>query len=147
MRLITRTPVGSKSPAPGAPVSKQGGFLTLELALALVASLGSLLVAALLVGCAALGITQPLSLDEQIASAYTTQTAVVQAATAAVSSGTLSSTDATHVLTMAQTSRGLLDAARAAEGTGNTAGASSELALATSALTALQAFVNSQVKK
>lgn len=122
--------------AEAGPSSKQGGwarfwFLSTLLTLAVVC----------LVACAT------LSFDEELASAYTAHTAVVNAATQAVTAGTLSSAQGQQVLTMAQSSRALLDAAKAAETAGNATGASSELQLASSALTALQTFVNAQVKK
>lgn len=115
---------------------KQGGwarwgFLTTLLVLAVVC----------LVACAT------LSFDEELASAYSAHTAVVNAATQAVSTGTLSSAQGQEVLSMAKSSRSLLDAAKAAETAGNASGASNELQLASSALAALQTFVNNQVKK
>lgn len=118
------------------PASKQGGWARLGFLASLL-----VLVVVCLVACAT------LSFDEELASAYTAHTAVVNAATQAVTTGTLSSAQGQQVLTMAQSSRALLDAAKAAETAGNAAGASSELQLASSALTALQTFVNAQVKK
>lgn len=102
-------------------------------------------VVVILVACKSLGLPSTFSFDEQLASAYTAQTAVLTAATTATNSGTLTPDDALKVLSMAQTSRGFLDAARVAETAGNAAGASQELQLATSALSALQTYVNSHI--
>ena len=97
---------------------------------------------AMLASCTMLGITKPLTFDEQLATAYTAHTTVVQAATVAVQAGSLSSAQGDKVSAMANTSRSILDAARAAEVAGNTAGASAQLILATTALTAIQTFLN-----
>jgi hypothetical protein len=69
---------------------------------------------------------------------------VVQAATVAVTNHTITSTEAAQVQTQALSSRALLDAAKAAETAGNTAGANSDLVLATAALGALQQFLNAR---
>lgn len=96
----------------------------------------------LLVGCATLGLAPAQTLNQKIAYAYGTHTAVLQATTGAVAAGKLSSADATQVLKLADDSRVLLDAATSLEASGDTAGATSKLALATTALTALQTFLN-----
>jgi hypothetical protein len=96
----------------------------------------------LLSGCALLGITKPLTFDEQLATAYTAHTTVDQAATVAVQAGSLSSAQGDKVIALSNTARSILDAAKAAEKAGNTAGASAQLILATSALTAIQTFLN-----
>lgn len=103
-----------------------------------------LLIALALPACASLGLTTPKGFDQSLAEAYGVHTAVLSATAVAVSTGALSSSDATQVEQMARTARGFLDAARAAERTGNTAGASNELVLATSALAALQTFLNTK---
>jgi len=97
---------------------------------------------ALLASCTMLGITKPLTFDEQLATAYTAHTTVVQAATVAVQAGSLSSAQGDKVVALSNTSRSILDAARAAESAGNATGASAQLILATSALTAIQTFLN-----
>jgi hypothetical protein len=127
--------------APAAGSGKQGGWASLGFLAALLTLVVMCLMMACLMACAT------LSFDEDLASAYTAHTAVVNAATQAVTAGTLSSTQGQQVLTMAQSSRALLDAAKAAETAGNASGASNELQLASSALSALQTFVNSEVKK
>ena len=107
----------------------------------------ALFILAALTACAALGINGSLSLDEKLAAAQVSETAVVNAATAAVQAGTLSSTNAQHVLDTARTMDGFLAAAKADVGAGNTTSAQSELALATSTLLALQSYVNAQAQK
>jgi hypothetical protein len=95
----------------------------------------------LLAGCAYLGITAPLSTDQKLYAAQGTVTGVVQVATTAVSNGTLPSSKAQPVLTMANAASALIQAGHADVKANNTAGASQELALVTSALTALQTYV------
>lgn len=97
--------------------------------------------ALLLVACAQLGLSSAQTFDQKLAYAYGTHTAVLNAATAAVQSKTLSTTDAEQVLKLADESRALLDGARMA---GDTAAGGSKLALATSVLTQLQAYLNSR---
>ena len=96
----------------------------------------------LLTACASLGLAPAQTLNQKIAYAYGTHTAVLQATTASVSAGKLSSTDASQVLKLADASRTLLDAATSLAATGDTVGANNKLALATTALTALQTFLN-----
>lgn len=96
----------------------------------------------LLAGCAQLGLAPAQTLSQKIAYAYGTHTAVLQATTAAVTAGTLSSSDATSVLKMADGSQALLDSARALAAAGDVNGATNKLALATAALTALQQYLN-----
>src|SRR5450631_2329824 len=91
-----------------------------------------------LTGCQLLGITKPLSFDEQLATAYVSQTAVLNATTTAVNAHSITSAQGQHVLTMAQQSRALLDEAKTLETAGNVTAASTELTLAATALKALQ---------
>lgn len=100
-----------------------------------------------LAGCAQLGLATPKGFDQQLASAYGIHTAVVSATTTALTTGTISSADATQVQTMASTSRTLLDTAKAAEGAGDAAGAQRNLILAMSALQALQTYLNTHGSK
>ena len=100
----------------------------------------------LLSSCATLGLTSPKGFDQQLAVAYSTHTAVVQATTVALTSGAITSIEAQSVQAQTQTSRTLLDTAKSAENVGNTAGASNNLALAVTGLTALQNYLNSQSK-
>lgn len=124
---------------PTAPVAppKQGGY----------ARVGLLALIAALAGCASLGLATPKGFDQQLAEAYGVHTAVVSATATALSAGSISEADAVAIQGMEQNARALLDAAHAAETAGNTAGASSNLALATTALTALQAYINSHGSK
>lgn len=92
--------------------------------------------------CAQLGLTTPQGFDQQLASAYGIHTAVISATTTALTAGSLSSADATQVQTIAVTSRTLLDTAKTAEVAGDTVGAQKNLVLATSALQALQTYLN-----
>ncbi len=98
--------------------------------------------ATLLAGCSSLGLAPAQSLTQKIAYAYATHTAILQATTTAVQSGSLSSTDAEQVLKLADQSKTILDAAVSLSASGDVTGAANKLALATAALTALQAFLN-----
>jgi hypothetical protein len=91
-------------------------------------------------------IPAPKGFDQQLAEAYGLHTAVVQAATVAHHDGTISTAEAVEVEHQAQSSRAMLDAARAIEGT-NTAGATNDLTLATTALTALQSYLRASGAK
>lgn len=103
----------------------------------------AILIALALQACASVGLPTPKGFDQRLATAYGVHTSVVQATTTALTTGSISVTDAEAVQGMEKNARSLLDAAKAAEVAGNASGASSELALATSALTALQAYLNS----
>lgn len=94
-----------------------------------------------LCACSSLGLTAPQSFDERLANAYGVHTAVVQATTVALSTGSISVADAQAVHGMEQNARALLDSAHAIEQS-NPAGASTNLGLALSALTALQTYLN-----
>lgn len=95
-----------------------------------------------LVACGALGLATPKGFDQQLANAYGIHTAVVSATTTALTAGSITSQDAQTMQGMEQNARTLLDSAKAAETAGNTAGAQQNLALAISALTALQSYLN-----
>lgn len=97
-------------------------------------------------GCAALGVAPAQTFNEKLAYGYGTHTAVLQAATAAVTAGSLSSADATKILADADNAKSALDAANAAYAAGDAAGANSKLAIATSLLTAVQAYLNAHKK-
>jgi hypothetical protein len=94
----------------------------------------------LLCSCALFG-GAPASFDSQLATAYAAHTAVVQATTGALKAGTITAAEADKVLALAQTSRSILDAAKAAEAMGNPTSASNELILAANALTAMQQYL------
>ncbi len=95
----------------------------------------------LLTGCAALGLSSAKTFDQKLAYAYGTHTAVLQAAASAVTAKTLSASDGEEVLKLADESRALLDAAKAA---GDTATGGSKLALAATILTQLQTYLNAR---
>ena len=96
-----------------------------------------------LVGCASLGLATPKGFDQQLAAAYGVHTAVVSATATALTAGSISSAEATAVQTQALTARQLLDTAKTLE-TANPTGASNDLTLASSALTAIQQFLNAR---
>lgn len=101
------------------------------------------LVALAIFGCASLGLATPQGLDQQLAEAYGVHTAVVSATATAVTTGTISSTEGALVQTQANIARETLDTAKSIE-TSNPTGASNDLTLATTALTAIQTYLNSQ---
>lgn len=96
--------------------------------------------------CSLLGIQSGLSFDEKLASAYTIHTTVVQTTTSALQAGAIKSADADKVSAMANTSRSILDAAKAAETAGDTTGATSKLQLANDALKAIKAYLATSQK-
>ena len=113
-------------------------LLGLTLALPLVGVLGSL------EGCPSAGVATPQTFNEKLAYGYATHTAILQTATAGVTSGSLTSTDAAKVLADADSVKVGLDAAAAANAAGDVAGANSKLAIALSVLTSIQTFLNSK---
>jgi len=98
----------------------------------------------MLSACAALGLSTPKGFDQQLAEAYGVHTAVVQTADQSVNAGSLSKEDGKRVYQLAQDSRGVLDAAKAAELAGDQAGAQRNLVLALTGLQALQTFLTSK---
>jgi len=96
-------------------------------------------------GCASLGLATPKGFDQNLATAYSVHTAVLQATTTALSAGTISSVEAQAVMTQAMQARTLLDTAHTLE-TANPAGANNDLVLATTALTAIQTYLNARGK-
>lgn len=103
----------------------------------------ALTLCAALAGCSAFGLTSPKGFDQSLAEAYGVHTAVVQATANALNAGSISVADAKAVRGLEQNARALLDTAKAAETAGDAAGAQKNLALAMTALTALQSYVNS----
>jgi hypothetical protein len=106
----------------------------------------SILVALAIFGCAGIGLAAPKGFDQQLAESYGVHTAVLSATATAVTAGSISSTEASLVQSQAMKARQLLDTAKAIEST-NPAGATNDLQLATSALVALQTYLNSQAAK
>ena len=97
-----------------------------------------------LVSCAALGLSQPKSFDEQLANAYGVHTAIASAAATAVTTGAITQAEGNAIETQVIATRELLDASRAIEST-NPSGASTDLTLAVSGLAALQTYLNSKL--
>lgn len=83
----------------------------------------------------------PKSVTEKVAAAYITHTAVINATTNALNAGDITSQDAEHVLKLATDSRQVLDAAAAALQAGDTKTAEAKVALATTVLLELQAYL------
>jgi len=98
----------------------------------------------LIAACAAFAPAK--SFDQQMAYAYGTHTAIVQAATASLTAGSLSATDGDAVLKLALQSRAILDGAKVAAGMGDMTTAQGQLALAINILTELQTFLHSRTK-
>jgi hypothetical protein len=92
--------------------------------------------------CAQLGIAPAQTFNQKLAYAIGVHTAILQATTNSVTSGNLSSSDATAVLKQADTAKTVLDAAAAANAAGDLTGANNKLALATATLTAIQSYLN-----
>lgn len=83
----------------------------------------------------------PKSLDQRMAYAYATHTAVLSAAASSVAAGELSPSDGQQVLALADQSRRILDGARLAAGAGDISQAEGQLRLATSVLLELQRHI------
>jgi hypothetical protein len=101
----------------------------------------------LLCACTSLGLAPAQTFNQKLAYAYGTHTAVLQATTASVTAGSLSSADASYVLKLADDTRTLLDSAATLAAQGDAIGANNKLALATAALTALQTYLNNHKGK
>lgn len=91
-------------------------------------------------GCAQLGLAPAQTLDQKLAYAYGVETGLLNTIATATTAGTLSSTTASKANTLVLTAKSVLDGARAVE-TSNPTGAATDLALATSALTAVQTYL------
>jgi hypothetical protein len=96
----------------------------------------------LVTGCAAF--TTPQTLDQRLAAAYTTHTAVVEATANAVAFGDISADQAQNVLDIALRTRVILDSARVALGVGDIQTAEGQLQLALAILAELQAHLRSR---
>ena len=97
----------------------------------------------LLAACAQLGLAPASSLDQRIAYAYGTHTAVLESTTAALEAGDIGIEDAQRVLKVADQSRQALDAAKLALNAGDVQTAEGRLQLAVSLLTELQTYLRS----
>lgn len=99
----------------------------------------ALLTAIALVACATF--VQPQSFTEKLAAGYIADTAVLKAATNALAAGDIKSSDAEQVQRIAAEARRVLDAAKLAHDSGDAKTAEGRLAMATSILVQLQAFL------
>jgi hypothetical protein len=90
-------------------------------------------------GCATLGLSPAQNLDQKIGYAYGGVTAALQTIAQATTAGTLTSTKATNANNMVLNIKSILDSAKATETT-NASAAAIDLQLATTALTAVQAY-------
>jgi len=92
-------------------------------------------------GCQSIGLESAESFPDRVGYAIGTHTAVLQATTRALNLGEISSEQARDVAELADRSRSLIDAARQVYRAGNEAEASRQLAIATSILQHLQAYL------
>lgn len=99
------------------------------------------LTALMLVGCGALSLAPASSISDRLAYSYGAHTAVLHATTQALEAGDISSDDAERVLSVADTARQALDAARLASAAGDLGAAEARLQLATSLLARLQDYL------
>lgn len=99
------------------------------------------LILTLCAACSSLGFVTPQTFDERLAAAYSTNTAIRNAATSSLQSGALTADDAEYALQTTRQNRTYLDAARAVAGQGDMATAEGRLYLVTSALTGLRNYL------
>lgn len=92
-------------------------------------------------GCAATGTVAPQSLDEGLAAAESQVSGLEQSSAQALAMGTIKVADAREVLTIGDQAVALIQSARAAEKTGDTATAQGKLSLATALLAQLAAYL------
>lgn len=97
--------------------------------------------AGIMPGCATIGVQAPKTFNEGLLAAYQTHTAILRAATAALESHEIASTDVEALIKVADQARSLLDAARAAHAGGDVTTAEGRLALATSLLLQVQGYL------
>jgi hypothetical protein len=93
-----------------------------------------------LASCAALGLAPAQTLDQKLAYAYGVETGLLNSIATAVTAGTITSQTGSKANTLVLNVKTFLDDARALEAT-NATGAAADLALATTALTAVQTFL------
>lgn len=106
--------------------------------------LGFLLV---LVGCASLGNEKADTFRQQLAYAEGVNSAVIDATTSSYTAGTLAAEDARSLEIKADQAQTLLVAAKSAYAAGDVAGAQSKLAIALTALQALQDYLRAHGAK
>lgn len=119
---------------PPPPSGKQAGRASVTLL--------CMLIPALLVACATLGLQAPKSLDEQIAAADQLVTSTAQATDQALTAHQVTVDQAQRVSSLMHQTVPFLDDAKTAERAGDTAGANRNFALAQAILTSLQAYAN-----
>jgi len=89
----------------------------------------------------------PKGFDQQLAYAYSTETALLDAAANAVTVGTLSVTDAEQVVKIADQVKLMLDTAKGLAVTGDLDRAEAQLELALNVMKELQVYVNKKALK
>lgn len=104
-------------------------------------SLYAFTLAVALAGCASLGIVSPQSLDESLAVAEGQVSGLEQSAAQALAQGTIKPVDAQKVLSLGDQAVAAITAAKAAETAGDATTAQGKLALATSLLAKLSAYL------
>ncbi len=104
-------------------------------------SLYAFTLAIALAGCASLGLVAPQSLDESLATAQAQVSALELSAAQALNAGTIKTADAQTVLSLGDQATSAIAAAKIAESSGDTATAQGKLALATSLLAQLSAYL------
>lgn len=104
--------------------------------------LAFLVAGVLLTGCSTFGLAPAKSTDQRIAYAYGGVTGVLNTIAQATDQGTLSSAKAAQANAIALQAKATLDAARAAQGSGDSNTALQDLNMATAALAAVQQFLN-----
>lgn len=97
--------------------------------------------------CSSLGIQQPQTFDERYAYALGQTTALRQAATQGLANKSIGVADAEYVLKLTDQSRQYLDTARQVVTAGDAAKGKTQLELATSILTQLQAYLTARASK
>ena len=98
----------------------------------------------LIAGCASLGILTPQTLDERLSYGYEQLTAALQTVSAAANQKLITKSEGQSILAIADQSRLLLDAARAAQTNGDLTSAEGRLVLAVNVLRELQTYLRSR---
>lgn len=134
MRLLTKTPAGSKTPAapPAAPSSSQSGRIDVTFLVAFVAFL--------IAGCAALNLAQPKTFEQQYATGVSACTAALTTTDTLLTSHKLSAKDAKNVEKQVDNVKEALDIANSIHATDAATG-SNKLAEALTALQAVQTYL------
>lgn len=99
---------------------------------------------ACLAACPGIGLQPAGTFKEKLAYAYSTHTALQNAAASSLATHEITTADAEAVLKVADDSRTILDAARVADSAGDPKTAEGRLALATTILEQLQTYLRSK---